>query len=150
MKKEKFPNLTPLHGGKPNAGEIIAHKRIPIDPDNTALTLFRKLEKPAAGLLREGKAPRTPQDPRSGSYFGGRKPEDERIDWQRSAEEIYNLVRTVAHPYPGAFTFVKGRKLFVWKAEFLLVESCQLENGQEGSGEEIVRSFSFSKGERLA
>ena len=45
-----------------------------------------------------------PQDLAKGSYCGGRKPEDGRIDWSKSAREIHNLVRAVAPPYPGAFT----------------------------------------------
>jgi methionyl-tRNA formyltransferase len=39
-----------------------------------------------------------------GGYFGGRKAEDGRIDWSRSAAVIHNLVRAVAPPYPGAFS----------------------------------------------
>ena len=53
--------------------------------------------------LVAGKAKLTAQDLAKGSYFGGRKPEDGRIDWSRSAREIHNLVRAVAPPYPGAF-----------------------------------------------
>jgi methionyl-tRNA formyltransferase len=65
-------------------------------------------------LLRTGMAPRLPQDHSQASYFGGRKPEDGRIDWSKSATEIYNLVRAVTHPYPGAFTTLAGRRLLVW------------------------------------
>ncbi|OPY01699.1 MAG: Bifunctional polymyxin resistance protein ArnA [Syntrophorhabdus sp. PtaB.Bin047] len=50
------------------------------------------------------------------SYFGGRKPEDGLIDWGRDSLSIYNLTRAVTHPYPGAFTYLDGKKLFVWKA----------------------------------
>ncbi len=50
------------------------------------------------------------------SYFGGRKPEDGFISWQKDAISIYNLTRAVTHPYPGAFTFLDGKKFFVWKA----------------------------------
>jgi len=53
----------------------------------------------------------------SGSYFGGRTPEDGRIDWRRPAVEIYNLIRAVTTPYPGAFTFSPdGRKIIIWRA----------------------------------
>jgi methionyl-tRNA formyltransferase len=51
-----------------------------------------------------------------GSYFGRRKPEDGRIDWRWPARRIFNLVRAVTHPYPGAFCFAGGRKLLVWEA----------------------------------
>ena len=46
---------------------------------------------------------------RAGSYFGGRTPEDGRIDWSQSAAAIHDLVRAVAPPYPGAFTTIGGR-----------------------------------------
>jgi len=55
-------------------------------------------------------------DLKAGSYFGGRKPEDGRIDWNKSAVQIYNLIRGVTHPYPGAFTELQGEKLIIWSA----------------------------------
>ena len=42
--------------------------------------------------------------------------QQDRIDWQRSARQIYNLVRAVTHPYPGAFGHWEGRPLYVWAA----------------------------------
>ena len=50
-----------------------------------------------------GTASLRPNELGKGSYYGGRRPEDGRIDWRRSAREIHNLVRAVAPPYPGAF-----------------------------------------------
>ncbi|MGH7828917.1 MAG: hypothetical protein ACREP8_01955, partial [Candidatus Binatia bacterium] len=38
--------------------------------------------------------------------------------WERSVWEIYNLIRAVTHPYPGAFTYYNGRKLYLWSAVF--------------------------------
>ncbi|HPX62402.1 MAG TPA: formyltransferase, partial [Deltaproteobacteria bacterium] len=46
----------------------------------------------------------------------GRKPADGRIDWTQSAVQIYNLIRGVTHPYPGAFTTIGGKKLLIWSA----------------------------------
>ena len=60
------------------------------------------------GAILSGTAPRRKQDEAQATYFGGRKPEDGRIDWTQSAERIYNLIRAVTHPYPGAFTEVLG------------------------------------------
>ncbi|MBI4796589.1 MAG: formyltransferase [Deltaproteobacteria bacterium] len=106
---------------KPDKGEIVAQKRVPITPEDTALTLFARMTAAAGELmveiypaLRAGTAPRIAQDQRLASYFGGRGPQDGLIDWQKDAQEIYNLVRAVTHPYPGAFTMLKGRKLFIW------------------------------------
>ncbi|HEV2171358.1 MAG TPA: hypothetical protein VGR40_10440, partial [Candidatus Binatus sp.] len=60
-------------------------------------------------------APRRKMDLSKGSYFGRRRPDDGRIDWRWPARRIFNLVRAVTHPYPGAFCFVGGRKLMIWE-----------------------------------
>jgi methionyl-tRNA formyltransferase len=107
---------------KPDKGEIVAQKRVPITPEDTALTLFARLTAAAGELmqeiypaLRDGTAPKIAQDQSQASYFGGRGPQDGLIDWQKRGQEIYNLVRAVTHPYPGAFTLLQGRKLFIWR-----------------------------------
>lgn len=109
---------------KPDAGDIVAQKRITITDDDTALTLYRKFVPltreillKTIPLLANGAAPRIHQDEKKATTFSGRKPEDGKIDWTRSSEEIYNLVRAVTHPYPGAFTFLNGKKIFIWQSK---------------------------------
>jgi methionyl-tRNA formyltransferase len=67
-------------------------------------------------LIESGTAPCIPQDHSKATCFGGRKPEDGRIDWNSSARDICNLVRAVTRPYPGAFTDIDGERVFIWKA----------------------------------
>jgi methionyl-tRNA formyltransferase len=100
---------------KPDAGDIVAQQAVPILPDDTAAEVLRKVAVAAeialdAALpaLIAGTAPRIAQDLTQGSYFGGRTPEDGRIDWSRSARQIHDLVRAVAPPYPGAMTTIAG------------------------------------------
>lgn len=109
---------------KPDHGAIVAQRRIAIARDDTALSLTRKLAAESRLLLREvhpklmdGSAPRTEQDHRQSSYFGGRKPADGEIDWTQPAESIRNLVRAVTDPWPGAFSALDGRRVLVWWAE---------------------------------
>ena len=109
---------------KADRGDIVAQRAIAIDDDDTALTLHRKAAAEARGLFREaypalvaGTAPRIAQDQSRASYFGGRKPADGEIDWRWPAKRIYDLVRAVTHPYPGAFTWRGDRRLFVWWAK---------------------------------
>jgi methionyl-tRNA formyltransferase len=60
--------------------------------------------------LLAGRAVAQPQDLAAGSYFGGRKAEDGRIDWTQPAAKVHNLIRAVAPPYPGAYSdTAKGR-----------------------------------------
>lgn len=108
---------------KPDAGDIVDQEKVPILFTDTAHDLFGKVTDAAVQvlsrawpLLRDGRAPRIPMDLTAGSYYGGRKPADGRINWTRSAVQIYNLVRGVTHPYPGAFAFLNGRKVNVWSA----------------------------------
>jgi methionyl-tRNA formyltransferase len=95
---------------KPDAGRIVAQQAVPILPDDTAGEVFDKVVVAAEMCLVSvlprltfGDAPHLPMELKAGSYFGGRKAEDGRIDWTKPAQEIHNLVRAVAPPYPGAF-----------------------------------------------
>ncbi|MFA6444351.1 MAG: formyltransferase, partial [Sterolibacterium sp.] len=95
---------------KPDAGGIAAQQAVPVLPDDTAFEVFQKVTVAAEMALDRvlpqlvaGTAPESPQDLALGSYYGGRKPEDGRIDWRQPALAIHNLVRAVAPPYPGAF-----------------------------------------------
>jgi UDP-4-amino-4-deoxy-L-arabinose formyltransferase/UDP-glucuronic acid dehydrogenase (UDP-4-keto-hexauronic acid decarboxylating) len=106
-----------------DAGDIVGQQTVAIEDRDTALSLARKLAPMAAGLIARfhpqivaGTAPRVAQDLRAGSYFGRRTAADGRIDWNWPARRIFNLVRAVTHPYPGAFCIAAGRKLFIWQA----------------------------------
>ncbi|QOX80589.1 formyltransferase [Trichlorobacter lovleyi] len=108
---------------KPDAGDIVDQEKVAIAFTDTAHDVFGKVNEAAVTVLRrawprlvDGSADRIPMDLAAGSYFGGRKPEDGRIDWAKGAVQIYNLIRGVTHPYPGAFTELNGTKLLIWSA----------------------------------
>ena len=67
--------------------------------------------------LERGHLPRRPQDDSLATVMPKRTPDDGLIDWTATARQVFNLVRAVTHPYPGAFTFVGGRKVFVWRVD---------------------------------
>jgi UDP-4-amino-4-deoxy-L-arabinose formyltransferase/UDP-glucuronic acid dehydrogenase (UDP-4-keto-hexauronic acid decarboxylating) len=123
VKGEKRTGVTLHHIVKaPDAGDIVGQKEVRIAFEDTACTLYQKLCKKAKVLLEEllplikkGIAPRIPQNLREGSYYGGRRPEDGKIEWDWPVMQVYNLVRAVTDPYPGAFTYLpEGEKLFIW------------------------------------
>ncbi|MGA7966462.1 MAG: formyltransferase [Gammaproteobacteria bacterium] len=106
---------------KPDAGDLVGQESVPILPNDTAAEVMTKVTVAGERLLwrlapqlADATAPRAPLDLKAGNYCGRRRPEDGRIDWQRGAREIHNLVRAVAPPYPGAFTdLAEGRRLAV-------------------------------------
>jgi methionyl-tRNA formyltransferase len=111
---------------RPDAGDLVAQTAVPILPDDTAREVFDKvtvaaemtLDRALPGLLA-GTAPRIALDLAAGSYFGGRKPEDGRIDWRQDAQRIHDLVRAVAPPYPGATTTLAGRPARVLRTQVI-------------------------------
>ena len=125
-----------------DAGDIVGQRAVAIDDSDNALTLYHKLVPLGVELIDElhpkivaGIAPRRKMDIAKGSYFGRRRPEDGRIDWRWPARRIFNLVRAVTHPYPGAFCFVGERKLLVWETKI------GAENGPCGEAGTIVREM---------
>ena len=108
---------------KPDAGAIVAQTAVPILPDDTAYEVFGKVVVAAEQTLYNvlpamlaGQTPTLPNNLSQGSYFGGRKPADGEIDWNQPAQQVYNLFRAVAPPYPGAWTVSKDRIFVIGKA----------------------------------
>lgn len=108
---------------KPDAGNLVAQTSVPILSDDTALEVFQKVVVAAEVTLARalphllaGTATTVPLDLAAGSYFSGRKPEDGRIDWTKSARDVHNLIRAVAPPYPGAFTEMDGEQIVISRA----------------------------------
>jgi len=107
-----------------DAGAILAQQKVVIDRTDTGLTLHAKLRDAATSLLRDalpqlaqGKLAETAQDESKATYFGRRTAADGKLEWKKPAEELFNLVRAVTQPYPGAFCAVGEHKLIVWSAE---------------------------------
>ncbi len=121
-----------LHHMTPKAddGDIVCQSAIDISHDDTAKTLYERLEKAAQEMLRKnlpkiinGNAQAVAQNEAEATYVGRRTPADGEIDWTDSATNIRNLIRAVTRPYPGAFTHRGSTKITFWSAE--LVESSQ-------------------------
>ena len=96
---------------KPDDGDIFAQREIPIDWDETALSLTTKCADAGYGLLRET-VPLLSSNSIEGipqkalgkpSYFGGRRPEDSLLPWEMTKQEAFNQIRAVADPWPNAF-----------------------------------------------
>ncbi len=95
---------------KPDAGALVDQEAVAILPNDTAHEVFGKVTCAAERLLLRavpallaGTAQERPLDLSTGRYFGGRKPEDGRLDPAAGAATTHNLIRAVAPPYPGAF-----------------------------------------------
>ena len=107
-----------------DTGDILVQRRVPIGPVETAPEVYEKIcaatvEAVREGhrLLRDGVARPTPQDHGRATHTCSRTPADGLIDWRQSTAAIFNLVRALTFPYPGAFSHLHGRPLYILAAE---------------------------------
>lgn len=104
-------------------GDIVAQRRVPILDEDDCGTVYQRIAQTEVEMLREvlplirsGILPRRRQEPGQATVMPKRRPEDGKIDWTRPARGVYDWIRALTHPYPGAFTFAGSKKLWVWKA----------------------------------
>ena len=124
---------------KPDAGDIVGQASVSIGPNETATDVFGKVSQAAVKVITEalpkliqGKVPRKPNELQKGSYFGGRKPSDGQIHWHQKAIQVHNLVRAVAPPYPGAFTYHQGQTMIVARTSLKGLFPSNLDLGVQG------------------
>ena len=106
-----------------DAGDILYQERIPIGERATVAEVYAALnaiqrERLAETVIRflegDGGAPQREED---ATYGCTRVAADGEIDWRATTRRIDCLIRALAAPYPGAFTYLDGRRLIVWAAE---------------------------------
>lgn len=107
-----------------DSGPILAQQLFELDSRETVTTLGAKhmvalgeMLKDLLPKLANGSAEPCDQPAERVSYCARRTAHDSLIDWHEPAEAVDRLVRASARPYPGAFTFTRTRKLFIWASE---------------------------------
>ena len=108
-----------------DSGDVILQSEFKLDDEITAGELHDwmtleggKVLCETLNLIKEGKAPRTPQNHDEFSYAPIMDKKLGHIDFSKSAREIHNLVRGV-NPWPSAYTNYTDKKIKVWKTKVL-------------------------------
>jgi methionyl-tRNA formyltransferase len=105
-----------------DTGLILRQEEVPIQSDETALTLYNKVNTAHETLIKklfidlqndnvEGKV----QDESKATYWEGRKPKDGELSETMTVNEVDRLVRATTKPYPGAFIIRGDKKVIIWK-----------------------------------
>ena len=107
-----------------DSGPILVQEPFDVSPTDDAERVTATLEQAIVRALDRwlpkllaGEWNPQPQDDTLATYHGKRAPEDGWIDWAKSAHEIHTLIRAAGRPHPGAYSYLKDRKLLVWRAE---------------------------------
>jgi methionyl-tRNA formyltransferase len=121
-----------------DTGPILLQKEVEIAPDDTVGKLYFDKLFPlgvealteSVRLIRQGKAPRIPQDESRATYEGLCTEKETVIDWRQPANQVYNLIRG-ANPQPGATTVLGDR-------QFKIFDSALLADAGGGAPGEII------------
>jgi methionyl-tRNA formyltransferase len=120
-----------------DSGDLISQECIPVDYEDTAATLYEKIKAAALSQvdaffpkLRDGTAQRNIQNQEKATYWRKRSVEDGRIDFRMSKRAVYNLVRALTKPYPGAHVMYHGRLVKIWQVREVECRDLDIEPGK--------------------
>jgi methionyl-tRNA formyltransferase len=109
---------------KIDEGDILIQKEVPISENESAPELYEKICNATVNTVKDGydliktkRVKPVSQVNKEGTYTCSRNPNDGLIDWNQSTKDIYNLIRALENPYPGAFTYYLNKKLIIWQAK---------------------------------
>ncbi|WP_263841476.1 methionyl-tRNA formyltransferase [Salinibacter sp.] len=109
-----------------DSGDLLSQQVLPIHWEDEARDLYDRLlnvaEKQIATFtpqLAAREYRRIPQDDEKANYWRKRSYEDGQVDWRMSSTAIYNLIRALACPYPGAHCIVEGEEIKLWAADVI-------------------------------
>ncbi len=108
-----------------DTGDVVLQRTLPIGWTDDYSTVLASVVAAVPDIVAEavaqilsGRAVRQPQDHMLATYYGGRGPGDEWLDWSASSRDLHNKVRGITRPGPGAQTLLDGRRLIVWRAHW--------------------------------
>jgi len=115
--------LFQINAGEIDSGKIIAQQKIPIQFEDYGWSVDDKATKCSINLYldffenyKKNTVSIREQDEKEATYTCKRIPEDGKINWHQTSLQIYNLIRALAHPYPGAFCFYEDNCYFIMKS----------------------------------
>lgn len=109
-----------------DTGPVLLQKEVAIGPDDTTGAVYFDRLFPmgieaiveSVRLIKAGRAARIPQDEKDATYEPPCNDKVARIDWSRSAADLYNFIRG-CDPQPGAFTTWRGEKVRLLESRLL-------------------------------
>jgi methionyl-tRNA formyltransferase len=109
-----------------DTGDLIDQRSFPITPYDTCASVYDKVAAAnrdmilaLAPRLLAGERPGAPQKDSDEPRLPGRRPQDGNVDWSMDNRRVYDFVRALTRPYPGAFSTLDGQRFQLWNAALL-------------------------------
>jgi methionyl-tRNA formyltransferase len=106
-----------------DAGDLIEQVHIPITPYDSSATLYARVAATTREMLCRlvprllaGEVPRIPQPPTTERPLPRRRAADGELDWAQPVTAVYDFIRALTRPFPGAFSSIDGHRWRVWQA----------------------------------
>ncbi|AZQ14283.1 methionyl-tRNA formyltransferase [Halorubrum sp. PV6] len=106
-----------------DAGDIVGKEPLPIHIEDDASSLYQKMIKAGRTLMRKHYpefsndiVQSTSQDHSRATWWPKREPHHGLIDWNQRPDVVYNWIRGQSRPYPGAFSYLRDKKITIWGA----------------------------------
>lgn len=166
-----------------DAGDILRQEAVPITDEDDVGTLHDKLSQLGAKMLKQfipdlvaGRVDPIPQVEEEATFAPNIKREDERLDFSKSARQLFNHVRGF-RPWPGTFTNWRGKRLKIWDLSVIeeegqaespgsilsvddgllvatgqgvvKIKELQVEGKKRMTAEEWIRGYHVETGERI-
>jgi methionyl-tRNA formyltransferase len=107
-------------------GDIIDQTVIPISVFDTCESLYDEVARSTTEMilrcvprLLRGERPGQPQPAMDEPDLPRRRPRDGVMNWARPSREVYDFIRALTRPYPGAWSWLDGRRYRIWQAALL-------------------------------
>lgn len=151
IRGEKVGGVTLFHlTAGVDAGNIVDKQSYNIDDLDDVRSVYEKAISASIDLLDKNwseihnlKPKSIPQDEKEVTINERRKPSDSLIDWSKTAKQCYDWIRALTTPYPGAFTYWKGKKILLWSSRI-----CDIKNTEPGQIIECGDRIIISTGEK--
>jgi methionyl-tRNA formyltransferase len=113
-------------GDAVDGGEVIDITRIAITPYDSCQSIYEQVAESNRVMILDllpkllnGERPATPQLHSDEPLLSRRRPADGRLDWSAGSAGVYDFVRALTRPYPGAFSRLQGERWTIWSSALL-------------------------------
>ncbi len=128
-----------------DSGDILAQRAFDITPFDSCKSLYDKVAETNADMLiellkkvRSGILQPVVQREVDEKILARRRPQDGLISWEQGSAQVYDFIRALTEPYPGAFTFYHSNQIIVWKVSWSPDDET---TGEPGSLARVCYSF---------